>query len=191
MSLFVCARTSSGSSKAGALCHLRLPTRWPGEKTQHLQDQPAPFSTTAADLRGPRHVGDSLALRRPNALEGTTVPSSCAWPRCMHGEGTDPFLRAMLKEGPFPPSSRYGYLNALTPIRHRSSAQSGPSAGPRPDRFRKRKHVCKRPDCPFIGTDVGCAGGRDCERWVDSHRSAAPCLDASFIGPIDPWVMIQ
>ena len=91
MSLFVCARTSSGSSKAGALCHLRLPTRWPGEKTQHLQDQPAPFSTTAADLRGPRHVGDSLALRRPNALEGTTVPFSCAWqadfcskPQVMH-----------------------------------------------------------------------------------------------------------
>ena len=101
-----------------------------------------------------------------------------------HGVDTDRYLRAMLAEGPFHPFSRHACLNKL-------SAEFGrqvPAEYPLPvipQQVRKAKHTCKRPDCPFKGTDRACRGGRECERLVQARRGAQiPELQEAYAGDV-------
>eukprot|EP00435_Cladocopium_sp_Y103_P001739 s3703_g1.t1 len=88
-----------------------------------------------------------------------------------HEEGTEAFFRAMLAEGPFHPMSRFAALNAVSARYGRSIPDEYPLPAV-PERTRRVKHTCKRPDCPFKGTDRACRGGRECERQVQILRGA-------------------
>ncbi|CAL1152987.1 unnamed protein product, partial [Cladocopium goreaui] len=79
-----------------------------------------------------------------------------------HGRDTEQYLRAMLAEGPFHPFSKHASLNEVSARFGRDVPADYPLPVA-PGHVRKAKHTCRRPDCPFKGTDRACRGGRECE----------------------------
>ena len=75
------------------------------------------------------------------------------------------YLRAMLAEGPFHPFSKHASLNEVSARFGRDVPADYPLPVA-PGHVRKAKHTCRRPDCPFKGTDRACRGGRECEGRV-------------------------
>jgi hypothetical protein len=107
----------------------------------------------------------------------------------VHGQDTELYLRAMLAEGPFHPFSRHVNLNEVSKRFGRDVPADYPLPVA-PDHVRKAKHTCRRPDCPFKGTDRACRGGRECERRVQVRRGAEiPELQEEYQGEVPPHIL--
>jgi len=106
-----------------------------------------------------------------------------------HGKDTERFLRAMLAEGPFHPFSKHASLNEVSARFGREVPADFPLPVA-PAHVRKAKHTCRRPDCPFKGTDRACRGGRECERRVQVLRGAEISeLQEEYQGEVPPRIL--
>lgn len=102
-----------------------------------------------------------------------------------YGADTEDFLRAMLREGPFTPQSRFASLNVLT----KQFGCEVPEDYPLPPLPKARQAVNRCvPECAF--KHRGCKGGREC-RIARSQAEGAliPELAEDFVGPIQAHIL--